>query len=136
MGVHGIVTFIRYTLVAIIGLVCDMTTLFLLVEYVEFPVLLATALAFMVAVIVNFNLHKRWTFHDHSNNLKRQFTSFFVISMVNFVLTLVFMYIFVDIVSLWYILAKLITATLVLIFSYIMNRLWTFKYIEIKGKIV
>ncbi|MBD3156528.1 hypothetical protein GF369_01745 [Candidatus Peregrinibacteria bacterium] len=134
MNAHKIVTFIKYTLVATVGLTCDMTTLFMLVEYAHFPILLATALAFMVAVIVNFNLHKRWTFHDTSHNLKRQFTAFFVISIMNFVLTLVFMFIFVDLVHLWYVLAKIITATLVLIFSYIMNRLWTFKKIHVKGK--
>jgi putative flippase GtrA len=134
MNTHDLITFIRYTLVAMIGLVCDMTTLFLLVEFVDTPYLLATAVAFMVAVVVNFNLHKRWTFHDKSHDLKRQFTSFFVISVMNFMLTLFFMYIFVDIVQLWYILAKLITATLVLIFSYIMNRLWTFKRIKIRGR--
>lgn len=136
MNAHKIVTFIKYTLVATVGLTCDMTTLYMLVEYARFPVLLATALAFMVAVIVNFNLHKRWTFHDTSHDLKRQFTSFFVISIMNFVLTLVCMFIFVDLVHLWYVLAKIITATLVLIFSYIMNRLWTFKKIHVKGKTV
>ena len=136
MNAHKIVTFIKYTLVATVGLVCDMTTLFLLVEYARFAVLLATALAFMVAVIVNFNLHKRWTFHDTSHDLKKQFTAFFVISIMNFVLTLVFMFVLVEIANFWYVLAKVITATLVLIFSYVMNRLWTFKKIHIKGKTI
>ena len=128
--------FARYTLVAMVGLTCDMTTLFLLVEYGKLHVLVATAIAFMVAIIVNFNLHKRWTFHDTSKNVKTQFTYFFIISTANFFLTLTFMYIFVDIVQLWYIIAKVITATLVLIFSYTMNRLLTFKQIRIKGKIL
>lgn len=134
MNGHNVLTFVRYTLVATIGLVCDMTTLFLLVEYAQLHVLPATALAFMVAVIVNFNLHKYWTFKDKSHDLKRQFTSFFVISIMNFVLTLLFMYLFVDVIHIYYMLSKLITATIVLIFSYIMNRLWTFKKIKIKGK--
>lgn len=136
MTSYSILTFVKYTSVATVGLTCDMTTLFLLVQFGHLNVLLATAIAFMVAVVVNFNLHKYWTFRDHSHNLKKQFTAFFTISIMNFCLTLLFMFIFVDIVRLWYILAKLITATLVLIFSYTMNRLWTFKKIKINDKII
>lgn len=136
MNGNDVITFVKYTLVATVGLVCDMTTLFLLVEFANTKVLLATAVAFMVAVLVNFNLHKRWTFHDHSHDLKKQFTSFFVISIFNFLLTLFFMFLLVDLAELWYISAKVITATLVLLFSYIMNRLWTFKNIKIDGKTI
>ncbi|MCD6109736.1 GtrA family protein [bacterium] len=136
MNVLSVYIFGRYLLVAMFGLTCDMTTLFLLVQYAKFPVLVATAIAFMVAVIVNFNLHKRWTFHDNAKNVKTQFTYFFIISTANFLLTMGFMYLFVDIVNLWYMFAKIITATLVLIFSYTMNRLLTFRHIRIRGKVI
>lgn len=129
-----IINFIKYTMVGTLGLVLDMTTLYLLVEYAHFPVLIATALAFMVAIVNNFILHKFWTFRDKSKHIKRQFTAFFVISVFNFIITIGCMYIFYDLLHIWYMFAKFITAIIVLIFSYIANRIFTFKKINMKTK--
>lgn len=127
MTAVSIFTFIRYTLVGTIGLVFDATSLYLMVEFGRIQVMIAAAIAFMIAIIVSFVLHRIWTFKDHSHNIKRQFLSFFLISCINFVITLVCMYLFVEVLFIWYMLAKLITATIVLIWSYTANRLWTFK---------
>jgi putative flippase GtrA len=91
------------------------------------PTVPAAVIAFMVSVISNFLLHRFWTFKDKSHHFQRQFASFFIISIINLGITASCIYIFADVFGLWYLLAKLITATIVLIWSYWANRMWTFK---------
>jgi len=127
MNGKDVKTFIKYTFVGTIGLVLDIAALYALVEFVQVPVLIATPTAFMVAIINNFFFHKYWTFHDKSKHIAQEFFSFFVISIANLILTVGFMYVFVEVLFIWYILSKLITSIIILVFSYTMNRLWTFK---------
>lgn len=129
-----VINFIRYTAVGTLGLVLDMTALYSLVEFAYVPVMVATPMAFMVAVINNFLFHKYWTFRDKSRYFKRQFASFFTISVLDLGLTVMFMYVFYDLLNIWYMFAKFITAILVLIFSYTANRIFTFKNIDISLK--
>lgn len=124
---HAVFLFVKYTLVATLGLVCDMSMLYAFVEYAHLPVLTATALAYIAATFIAFFLHKNLTFHDHDKGVAKQITSFFVISGMNFVLTIILMYVFVDLLAVWYMFSKFITATILLFFSYAMNRLWTFR---------
>jgi len=127
MKAHDLFLFVKYTLVATLGLAFDMAFLYALVEYAHLSVLVATATSYIVATFVAFFLHKNLTFHDHAKGVTKQITSFFVISGMNFVLTLILMYVFVDLFAIWYMLSKFITATILLFFSYAMNRLWTFR---------
>lgn len=126
MNGNGAVMFAKYTLVGSMGLILDMASLFVFVEYVHMHVLIASALAFMISVINNFIFHKYWTFKDKSHHFKKQFVSFFVISIINLGITVFCMYIFVDVFGIWYMISKLITATIVLIWSYTANKIWTF----------
>lgn len=127
LNAHAVFLFAKYTFVATIGLVFDMTMLYVLVEFVHIQVMVSTALAYIATTFLAFFLHKRFTFHDHAKGVTRQITSFFVISGMNFVLTIILMYVFVDLLAIWYMLSKFVTATILLFFSYAMNRLWTFK---------
>ncbi|MBA4337146.1 hypothetical protein C0416_05260 [bacterium] len=127
MTAHDVFLFVKYTLVATIGLVCDMAMLYFFVEFAHLSVLYATALAYIAATVIAFSIHKKVTFHDHSNVPGKQFMSFFIISIINFILTILIMHVFIDLMHIWYMLSKFITATILLFFSYAMNRLWTFK---------
>lgn len=130
MNGADVVNFVKYTIVGIVGLILDMFLLYVFVEFFYFPVLFASGLAFLVAIINNFFLHKYWTFKDKSHHFERQFISFFIISVFNMAITVACMYFFVDWLHIWYMLSKLITSIIVLIFSYTANRIFTFKLIN------
>ena len=127
MNNGDVVNFIKYTLVGITGLILDMIILYCLVEFLHMPVVPASAISFFVSMVNNFFLHKYWTFKDLSHHFERQFVSFFIIALANLAITVVCMYFFSDILKIWYMIAKVLTSIIVLIFSYTMNRMWTFK---------
>ena len=119
--------FIKYTLIASIGTTLDIITLTILVSILHTSILPATAGAFLVGVITNFNLHKNITFHDTSNKIKTQFTKFFTVSILNFTITMTSMTVLVKYLNYWYLPSKIITVILVLIVSFTINSIWTFK---------
>jgi putative flippase GtrA len=127
MNGADVVNFAKYTLVGTIGLVIDMSCLYVLVEYVHMNVLIATTIAFIVSVINNFFMHKYWTFRDKSAHFERQFIAFFIIAVVNLFLTVAIMYVFVDLLHIWYMLSKFLSAVIILFTSYTANRMFTFK---------
>jgi putative flippase GtrA len=123
---NGFQMFAKYTMVGSIGLILDMTALYIFVEYAHIPVVLAAAMAFLIAVVNNFFWHKYWTFKDKSHHSKRQFLCFFIISLSNMGITVLGMHLFVNVLFIWYMFAKVITATIVLLWSYTANRIFTF----------
>jgi len=117
----------RYTIVGISGTFIDVAALYLLVEFANFPYLLATSISFLLAVFNNYYWNKVWTFKAHSSNSKAQFIKFFLVSIVGFILTDFFMFFFVELFAIWYILAKIITSGIVLNWNFLSNKMWTFR---------
>ena len=127
MNGADVVNFAKYTFVGIMGLIWDMILLYVFVEFLKIPVLLASGMSFFVSIVHNFFWHKYWTFHDNSAHFERQFLSFFIICIFNMAITLACMYLFVDIAHIWYMFSKVLTSIIVLAFSYTANRIFTFK---------
>ncbi len=138
---HDFLVFIRYAIVGGLGTVVDVVVLYLLVEFVSMPILIATGFSFIAAVINNFLLNKYWTFNNKHTNIRKQFIKFFLVAGIGLLLTLVFMYIFVHILIIpnvsigffsmqkelpGYVVAKLITSVIVLSWNFMGNKFWTF----------
>jgi len=119
--------FIKYSIVGTSGAIVDLTALYLLVELAGINVYVAAVFSFILAVINNFLLNKFWTFNDKNPNYSKQFIKFLSVSIFGLMLTLSFMYLFIDVVGIWYMLAKAITTLIVLFWNYTLNRFWTFK---------
>lgn len=119
--------FVKYSIVGAIGTFLDLSSLYILVEYFYFPVILGSIVSFLLAVVNNFILNKSWTFRSKSTNYKKLFTKFLIVSIIGLGLTVASMYIFVNILAIWYILSKAITSLLVLTWNFLANKLWTFR---------
>lgn len=117
----------RYCVVGVLGTAIDIGSLYLLVEYAYLHVMLATAIAFLLAVVNNFLLNKIWTFENQHKNFTKQFIKFLLVSLVGLALTEIFMYVFVYLVEIWYILAKALTSIVVLSWNFLGNKFWTFR---------
>lgn len=50
---------------------------------------IASASAFVVAVMQNFLLNKQWTFKDHDVDVKHRFVKYFILNFLSFLLNLV-----------------------------------------------
>lgn len=117
---------VKYCIVGIIGTGVDVFSLYLLIEYAHLPLLVATTIAFLLAVIHNFILNKFWTFRSASKNYRKLFIKFLIVSCVGLFLTNVSMYVQVEVLKIWYIYAKLMTSGIVLTWNFLANKYWTF----------
>ncbi|HET6363978.1 MAG TPA: glycosyltransferase [Nitrospirota bacterium] len=118
--------FIKYAMVGVTGTALDVGSLYVFVDLLHIPVLVAAALSFILAVVNNFILNKIWTFRNSSRNFRKQFIKFFIVSVVGLVLTEICMAVFVYLLGIWYIASKLITSVIVLTWNFLANKNWTF----------
>ena len=65
--------FIKYATVGVTGTALDVGSLYVFVDLLHIPVLVAAALSFILAVVNNFVLNKIWTFRNNSRNFRKQF---------------------------------------------------------------
>ncbi|MFC1622522.1 GtrA family protein [Patescibacteria group bacterium] len=119
--------FIKFCIVGTIGAIIDIGGLYLLVEFLNIHYLLAATVSFILAVINNYFLNKYWTFKNSEKKHAKQFTSFVLVSIAGLLINLSIMYIMVDILSSWYIFAKIIASIIVLFWNFLMNKHITFK---------
>ena len=118
--------FLKYAVVGASGTVLDVGSLYVFVDLLHIPVLVAAAMSFVLAVVNNFILNKVWTFRNNSRNVRTQFIKFFIVSVVGLVLTEICMALFVYLLDIWYIASKLITSVIVLTWNFLANKNWTF----------
>jgi dolichyl-phosphate beta-glucosyltransferase len=118
--------FIKYATVGVLGTAIDLGALYLLVEYAQMDVILASVLSFLLAVVNNFILNKAWTFQNKSKNYRKLFIKFLIVSLVGLLLTIFCMQLFVNVAHIWYMFAKVITSLIVLSWNFLGNKFWTF----------
>lgn len=118
--------FFKYSIVGTIGTFIDLASLYFFVEYLDIPVIPASVLSFLLAVINNFLLNKSWTFKNRSSNYRKLFIKFLIVSVVGLLLTISSMYILVHVIGIWYMIAKALTSLIVLTWNFLGNKFWTF----------
>lgn len=122
-----ILVFTKYALVGIVGTAIDVGSLYVFVDILHIPVLVATAGSFLLAAVNNFVLNKFWTFQNNSSSVRKQFIKFFIVSSIGLLLTEACMALLVYVCALWYIGSKLATSVIVLAWNFLANKYWTFK---------
>lgn len=106
----------------------DFGFLYLFTDGFGFHYLLSAILAFVVAFIVSFFLQKFWTFQDDSvDRVHAQAALYLVIALLNLLLNTGLMYVFVDILHLWYMTGQFIASGLIAFESFFISRHFIFK---------
>lgn len=119
--------FFLYCIVGGIGTGVDVGVLFLLHGVLLLPLLPAATIAFFAAVISNFLGNKFFTFKNTSQKYYEQFIKFFFVSLIGLFITLSLMQVFTVWMGIFYLLSKLFTSAIVLVWNFSANALWTFQ---------
>lgn len=117
--------FIKYGLVGIVGTIIHTGTLVVLVEYCNMSPYLASIMGFTLSLIISYFINLKWTFNNN-NNLST-FLKYITVSLSGLCLNMLIMYIFVDLLSVWYLIAQIVTVIIVPISNFIFNKYWAFK---------
>ncbi len=117
---------LRYAVVGGTGAIVDLGALYILTEFFHFYYLWSTTLSFIVSALLNFYFNRRWTFKS-SGNTKKQLLIFSFVATSGVVLNGFIMYILVDWLKIYYMLAKVFSVGIVTIWNFLWNKYLTFK---------
>ena len=117
---------IKFLIVWSVSTLIDLGFLYVFIEVLHLQLFIWVILSFLISVINWFILNKFWTFKDRSIKYKRQFTKFLFVSMIWLFLTLTLMFLLTVISWVYYLLAKIITSLILVIWNFLWNKYWTF----------
>ena len=120
--------FVKYCLVGAIGLVVNLIVYSLLVKGAHFYYLAGATVSFIVAVTNNFILNKYWTFGNPQGGMFVQAGRFLIISGTSLFMNLLILRLLIEDLNLDNkIVAQVIAISLVTVFNFMGNKMWSFR---------
>ncbi len=118
----------KYYAVGASGVLVNLGLLFYLTEYVGLWYFLSYTLAISASITSNFILNKFWTFRDSINSQRTivMYGKFVSVSLLGMAIQLGTVYLLVESLSVYYMLAALVSISIAGVINFIINRRWTF----------
>ena len=119
---------IKYYIVGASGILVNLGVLYFLTEFFGVWYFISYVIAISVSITSNFVFNKLWTFRDSINSQKTvvMYIKFVGVSLVGMGIQLGSVYLFVEVFSIYYMLAALISIGIASGINFIVNRRWTF----------
>lgn len=119
----------RSTIVSVVTFAIDLALLWLLVEHLGAAYIPAAALAFLIAISLNYVVSRLWVFRRSDRGLASGFLYFLMIAGVGLVTTLAVFVLLVEFAGLFYIVARAIASVVAGILVFALNAVLNFKAI-------
>jgi len=118
----------KYYAVGASGVLVNLGLLFYITEYVGLWYFLSYTLAISASITSNFILNKFWTFRDSINSQRTivMYVKFVSVSLLGMAIQLGTAYLLVESLSVYYMLAALVSISIAGVINFIINRRWTF----------
>lgn len=124
---------IRYILAGGFATASNLVILFIGVHYFQLWYLTSAIISFCCAVIISYLLQKFFVFKNYSTqNIHTQFLNFFIFNVVMLGVNTLLMYIFVDVIGFWYLLAQVFSSFIGACVNYIYFSKVIFKNTQVK----
>ena len=108
-----------------VAFLIDFIFLYLFKEFCHFPVVLANTLSFCISVIYNYTASVKWVFDvNKEKNAKKQFVIFIIFSVIGLLINDLIMWVSVDFMHIYYLLAKIIATFVVMVFNFITRKMF------------
>ena len=118
-----LIQILRFGVVGGLAFVIDYAVLIICKEVFNLNILLSAAIAFTISVIVNYILSIAWVFNVDKNKDKRKnFILFIVFSVIGLGLTELIMWIGTDLLSINYLIVKIVATAIVMVFNFITRK--------------
>ena len=123
-----LIQFFRYFFVGGFSFIVDYGFLYILTEYFNLYYLLSATISFLVGLIVNYLLSIKWIFkRSKLNKTSIEFLIYGLIGGVGLFLNNMILYFFTDIMDIYYLYSKFISAFLVMGWNFFGRRIILFK---------
>lgn len=113
----------RYVFVGGVAFIADFGSLFLLTEYVGLHYLLSATIAFIIGLLVNYFISTFWVFQK--SNIENRYVEFLLFALIGVVglgLNALIMYVFTDLLCVYYLLSKIISTILVFMWNFLARK--------------
>lgn len=115
--------FFRYIFVGGTAFVVDFFFLYFFSDICGIYYLISAVMSFIISVLVNYIMSTKWVFNQRNiENKVLEFNLFILISTIGLIFTEILLYFFTDIVGLYYLISKIISAIIVLIWNFLARR--------------
>ena len=113
----------RYIFVGGTAFAVDFFFLYFFSDICGIYYLISAVLSFIISVLVNYVMSTKWVFNqDNIENKVLEFNLFILISTIGLGFTEILLYFFTDIVGLYYLISKIISAIIVLFWNFLARR--------------
>lgn len=117
---------IKFGLVGVIATVIDFGILTILTEFFGVYYLTSAAVAFIIATIFNYAASMRYVFTSRfsEHEKKKEMLIFLVLSIIGLILNQLLMWAFVDIIGIFYVIAKVFSTIIVMGWNFVSRKVW------------
>lgn len=128
------IQFLRYIFVGGMAAVVNIGSLFVLKECFHLQLLVANVIGFLLGLITNYLLSKALVFtKENAMGKIAEFASYAIIGVMGLGFDTFFVWLFTDIIAIYYMLSKIISTFLVFIWNFVARKLM-YVFLEKKGK--
>ncbi|MDO4925497.1 MAG: GtrA family protein [Turicibacter sp.] len=118
--------FIKFGIVGVLNTAINWI-IFIILNMVGIYYIFSNIIAYSLSTLNSYLWNSKWVFKYNGNDIKETTVKFIVLNVIGLILNTSILYILVDIVGLYKIVALIITTTIVMILNYFINKLWVFK---------
>lgn len=114
---------IKFSIVGGIATIIDFVFLYIFKEFLNFNIILANTLSFIISVTYNYIASITWVFDVNKNKNKNvQLILFIIFSVVGLIINNVILYILTDKFSIYYLISKVIATFIVMMFNFVTRK--------------
>ncbi|MBS0309050.1 MAG: GtrA family protein [Proteobacteria bacterium] len=117
--------FVRFAGVGCVSAIGHYGLLILLVHGAGVAAVPASSAGALLGALINYSLNYRFTFQSNKKHTE-SVGKFALVAVIGLLLNTLLMWIGVDLLHLYYLLSQILTTGLVMVWSFLGNRFWTF----------
>jgi len=117
--------FVRYGTSGTIATVADVGLLWVFTSLLGVHYLVSASLSYLTGFFISFELNRRWTFTRTEKTL-RSLQRYTLIAMLKYAVTIILLYLFVDILQWHYLAAKAIVLALTFLWTFLLYRIYVY----------
>ncbi|MBP1308130.1 putative flippase GtrA [Paenibacillus sp. 1182] len=130
---NNLLQFLKYGFVGAFGTLIHTSTIILLVEKLNFEPIFSSFIGFIFSLVISYFINRQWTFSTSGKGGKI-LVKYTLVSLTGLVLNLSIMYVIVYAFHFSYLLGQFFALIIVPIFNFILNKYWTFAYVNEREK--
>ena len=124
----GIKEIFKFGIIGFLGTIINLVFLYLFTDVAGIYYLFSAIFSFLIAMSSNFLLNKVWTFReDLRTKVVKKYFQFGIVSILALVFNLIFLFLFTDILGIYYLISQVLAIVLSFGVNFLGNKLWTFR---------